>query len=166
MTCTCCSKEDMMPYTATFVLYQWSPHTTEGCSVSVYTKQNDSTHLRLVIQVCDHFSSLTRGGRGRKTSKGQGRPKGMTPKVLINSIKELAPDPLVTPESDPQILGNRPSKPEVRCVHGRSAGSCRATLQPIVCASCCINSVAFSASTKCRVATLVTWERTCQRNLT
>jgi hypothetical protein len=51
----------------------------------------------------------------------------MTPKVLINSIKELAPDPLVTPESDPQILGNRPSKPEVRCVHGRSAGSCRAT---------------------------------------
>ena len=99
--------------------------------------------------MCDHFSVIAKGGRGKKSNKGRGRPKGVTPKALVSAIKETAPKPIFTHASNPQYLGT--IHPSLVCV------MCMDVLQsPVelpcnqyICASCCINSVRVSASTQC-----------------
>ena len=95
------------------------------------------------IQVCDHFSNIARGGRRTKSHEGKGRPKGMTPKAVIEHIDEIAPEQLSTCSTT--------THPSLVCP------ICMEVLQsPVelpcgqhVCSACCKKHIVFSGQTRC-----------------
>ena len=107
----------------------------------MHMKINCSLHNN--IQVCDHFNNIARGGRRTKSHEGKGRPKGMTPKAVIEHIDEIAPEQLSTCSTT--------THPSLVCP------ICMEVLQsPVelpcgqhVCSACCKKHIVFSGQTRC-----------------
>ena len=149
----CMSQQEATPYRTTVVLFNWTPHTQHECTVSNDTINHHIISLYyltlICLQVCAHFDALSRGGRGRKSSKGKGRPKGITPKMCINNIKEVAPSPLLTSESVPKYIGNVHTSLECTVCMEVLQGPVELPCGQLICASCLTKSIATLNSTKC-----------------
>ena len=146
---TCTSREDAVPYTPTVHIFQWTLHTEEECLVSTDSIYKHTCTSRM-LQVCQHFDALARGGRGKRL-KGQGRPKGVTPMACINHIKEIAPDPLFTcgPDSSPTYMGRVQDSLKCTVCMDVLQSPIELPCNQLICSSCCIKSISTSRSTMC-----------------
>ena len=94
--------------------FHWEPHSEQKCRVrccgehiKIFQKYNSSHILFLCFKVCEHFHTMSRGGRPiTKDKMKPGRPKGVAVGPLLKILRDMAPPSNFYSELRPEVCLN------------------------------------------------------------
>ena len=93
--------------------FHWEPHSEQGCRVSYAGGEKiiiitPPIFWFLCFKVCEHFHTLSRGGRPVSKDKLKtGRPKGITIGSLLQMVRDIAPPSNFSSDIRPEVGQNK-----------------------------------------------------------
>ena len=126
----------------------WYEHKTEP--FTEWCEHSDTS-----CKVCQHFSTLQKGGRPRKVGYATGRPSHNGPRYCAQNIQAIAPPAFVYTHHAPPQICERDQAVDVRQLECPICGNLLqspvelVTCGNIVCANCCCSWLRHSKGTSC-----------------